>query len=488
MRQQLRKTNWAQMPWHRGFDVCRIGYRGEFMGGNGNPYFPFQIETGDHEEIALPQNQNLDNAYLWQYLDNPAPFAPKTIPTAKMYDAQGRFVDKGGKDSSQLRYSEDIYREEAVAFMRANKDKPFFLYYATPLVHGPLAVKELGRFKDKPAEWTYPHKLWAAMIEELDRSVGILLDEVKRLGLEKNTIIIFASDNGYAAWGYFRRPAWQDDPLFKNKGPWNRGKFITTNGGVIVPFIAWGPGRVPAGKTDRAINFYDFMATAGELAGAKLPGLTDGVSFVPLLEGRDKDQPVRAAMVWPRTTGHMNLADDWNPAAKPGKQPVFPCPDAALLDEKWYAIQLGKTIRLFDITTDPGMKHDLSVQHPDLCAALSPCFNNSTPRESNAHEKHLCHTYLRRHRLYRRCLGPCNPCDRCRRRCVFRASQYPDHTQRRPGLCGYRVSRVQRDPHAASRPSGEIGLALHQRLYHASVLQSIASRFAHRTLPDAFRA
>ena len=74
------------------------------------------------------------------------------------------------------------------------------------------------------------------------------------------------------------------------KGPRARGGFEVD--------IAWGPGRVPAGKTDRAINFCDFMATAGELAGARLPGPTDGVSFVPLLEGRGKDQPLRAAMVW----------------------------------------------------------------------------------------------------------------------------------------------------------------------------------------------
>ena len=120
----------------------------------------------------------------------------------------------------------------------------------------------------------------------------------------------------------------------------------------------------------RAVGFSDFMATAGELAGAKLPGLTDGVSFVPLLEGRDKNQPVRSAMVWPHTTGNHQLTDDWNPSARN----PFPCPDAVLLDEKWYAIQLGKTIRLFDITTDPGMKTDLSAQHPDLCTRAQNAF------------------------------------------------------------------------------------------------------------------
>jgi arylsulfatase A-like enzyme len=75
--EQKAATNWKGMPWHRGFDVCRIGYRCGFMGSNGNPYFPFQIETGDNQEIALPENRNLDPDCLWKYEN-------------KRYDAQGR--------------------------------------------------------------------------------------------------------------------------------------------------------------------------------------------------------------------------------------------------------------------------------------------------------------------------------------------------------------------------------------------------------------
>lgn len=350
--EQKAATNWSQMPWNRGFDVCRIGYRCGFLGSNGNPYFPWQIETGDHREIPFPENRNLNVDALWGYAES-------------RYDKEGRFLDNAGHNSSQMRYSEDYYRQEAVAFMRSNRDKPFFLYYATPLVHGPLVVNQLDKFPDT-AGWTLQHKLWATMVQELDRSVGVITDEVKKLGIEKRTIILFASDNGYAQWGYFKRTAWKDDPVFHNKGPWNRGKFITTNGGVIVPFIAWGPGRVPAGQTDRAINFYDFMATAGELAGAKLSDPTDGVSFVSLLDGRDKAQPLRAALVWPGSVGNRRLDDDWEPSAERGEQPKFGCPNAVLIDEKWYAIQLGDTCRLFDITVDPGMRHDVSTDQPAL--------------------------------------------------------------------------------------------------------------------------
>jgi arylsulfatase A-like enzyme len=348
--EQRAATNWRSMPWHRGFDYCRVGYRSTFMGSNGNPYFPFQIEAGDHEEIPLPENCGVTPDTLWKY-------------TADRYDAEGRFLDSAGKNSSEMRYSEDYYREQAVTFLRANKDKPFFLYYATPLVHGPLAVKQLHRFKDTTG-WTLRHKLWATMVEELDRSVGVILDEVKKLGLDRNTLILFASDNGYAQWGYFDRKPWTDDPIFQNKGPWNRGKHVNCLGGVIVPFIAWGPGRVPPGsETDRALCFADFMATAGELAGATLPGPTDGMSFVPLLEGRDNHQPMHPAMVWPSTSAGMRMPDDWERT----KSHATYLPAAVLLDERWYAIQFGHAVRLFDITTDPGMKRDLAAERPNLC-------------------------------------------------------------------------------------------------------------------------
>ena len=369
--EQKAAGNPLELPWHRGFEVCRIGYR-----AGGNPYYPHQIECSDTEEISLPQNANVDSDWLYHYIRG-GPAA-----AAAIFDAQGRFVDKTGKDSSQLCYAEDFYRAAALAFMQTNRARPFFLYYASPLMHGPLGVKELGEFKDKPAPWTYPHKLWAAMARELDRSVGLLTGEVERLGLATNTIILFASDNGYAEWGYFGRAEWTDDPVFHNKGPWNRGKFVTANGGVMIPFIAWGPGRVPPhSTTSRAINFYDFMATAGELAATLPPGPTEGVSYVPLLEGRDQDQPLRTAMAWSSSSCYLSMTDDFDPAATPAetpakistKKPVKYQPDAVLLDERWYVLGIRKapapaplTLRVFDITADPGCHVDLSAARPDL--------------------------------------------------------------------------------------------------------------------------
>jgi arylsulfatase A-like enzyme len=349
----------AFMPWNRGFDVCRV-FRPVSMYCN----FPPFIETGAGQTVAVPENQGDDGVWLYKNYNG--------ILKPDSYDKDGYYVTATGKTSATMFFGEDYIRREARNFIRANKDRPFFLYYATQLTHRPLVTKSLREFKDKPG-WSIHHKALAAMTLEVDDSVGVILDELKQLHLEEQTLIVFASDNGYTAGLYFPgREIWDDDPLFQNKGPWLAGKHCNADGGVAVPFIVWGPGRVTPGKTDRAVCFSDFMSTASELTGAKLPGPTDGISFVPLLQGRDNDQPTHPAMVWTHESCWYTfpLADSWETNPKLGIKAPLTRIDSTLLDEKWFAVILqkksGSVIRLFDITTDPGMKHDVAGEHPEL--------------------------------------------------------------------------------------------------------------------------
>jgi arylsulfatase A-like enzyme len=361
----------AQWPWNRGFDVCRIT---QWRGAVGMS-FPHEALTGNGKSIPIPENASVTEQYLAQ--------GNISKLDAKAYNAQGLFVDGGGKDSAHLRYGEDVLRQEAVAFIRENQKKPFFLYYASPLVHRPLVARDIGPYLHKP-EWALCHKIHAAMVEELDRSLGVIVDEVKKLGLEKNTIIVFASDNGFTSegwWGVGTKHFWNDIPLFRTKGPWNRGKHINTDGGVIVPFIAWGPGRVVPGKTDRAISFHDFMATASELAGTKLPGPTDSVSFVPLLQARDKDQPMHPPILWSGPTCiYATMPDDWATDAKSSTGKNRYRPDAALIDEHYFALGFREqssatpVIHIFDVTADPGFQHDLASSHQKLRARAASLF------------------------------------------------------------------------------------------------------------------
>ena len=356
-------------PAKRGFDTALIGYMIDGPLNKMNPYFPQTMRREDGSEVRFPENAGVDDKYVWSYGTNDT--------RTRMYDGEGLFKDKSG--NTNVTYSEDVYREAALKFLRAGTDKPFFLYYATPLVHGPLGIKNLGRFRELPKDWdlkpsaatTFRRLLWAAMVEELARSVGVILDELKQLGVEKNTLVIFAADNGYAAWGYWNTGGqWKDDPFFQHKGPWDRGKFVNSNGGLRVPFIMSWPGTLAPGKTDRAVCFYDFMATCAELAKVPIPGPSDGVSWVPLLKGNPEQLPLRAELRFPKECDG-NGSGDYRTSS-------------VLLDERWFAFtEIGspefKTnpVRIFDTATDPGCVRDLSMQKKELSARALNVFTAS---------------------------------------------------------------------------------------------------------------
>ncbi|HUT58714.1 MAG TPA: sulfatase-like hydrolase/transferase [Phycisphaerae bacterium] len=264
------------------------------------------------------------------------------------FDEEGKFVPGGISDASKARYCEDIYLQEALDFLRRPHEKPFFLYYASSLTHAEWP-KELRELKDKPAPWTDDQKRWAGQVKHMDRSVGAILDELKGQGMDENTLVVFTSDNGYAAWGYSHPPRgrWEDDPVLKNKGPWDRGKFIAANGGMIVPFIAWGPGLVKAGQTGRAVAHYDLKAMFAEMAGATAANEMDGVSFAPLLAGEESRYPPREFFYWEQGGLGLNV-------------------QSALLDERYFALRMepSQPTQLFDIFADPGCKQDLAEDHP----------------------------------------------------------------------------------------------------------------------------
>ncbi len=299
----------------------------------------------DGERIEVPENE----AFRWRHEDN-------------HFDEHGRFVPGGTPDPVKARHAEDIFLEYALEQIRRPHDKPFFLYYASTLTHA-MWPNELRELKDKQAPWTIDQKKWAGQCTQLDRSVGAIIAELKEQRLDDNTIVLFASDNGYAAWGYAqgsaKRGVWEDDPVLKNKGPWDRGKFIAAHGGVIVPTIAWGPGLVPQGETQRAITFYDYKATFAELAGAKMQQDTDGVSFAALLSGQTSEYAKRPFLYWEQGGRGLTM-------------------QSVLLDERFFAYRDApdQPICVFDLTRDVGCDHDLATQHPELVQRAGEHFEN----------------------------------------------------------------------------------------------------------------
>uniref|UniRef100_UPI003217D8B0 arylsulfatase n=1 Tax=uncultured Draconibacterium sp. TaxID=1573823 RepID=UPI003217D8B0 len=269
-------------PDKQGFDYA-FGYYDQLRAHTFYPHY--LMENG--KQVAIPENYGFDMAKCYAHT--------KSKKGLNVYNENGELLPNGIKEPLKAKNSQDLIHEKALKFIRENKDEPLFLYYATQLPHGPCITPNLGKYKDKP--WDMKHKEWAAMMTHLDRHVGELVNLTEELGIAENTIFIFSSDNGYAHCGYMGRKHWEDDPLFKNKGPWKGGKFASFDGGMRIPMLAYCPGKIPHGTTDRQVVLYDFMATACELAGVEVPE-NDGISFVPLLEGNFEKQKEHEYLYW----------------------------------------------------------------------------------------------------------------------------------------------------------------------------------------------
>ncbi|WP_147866088.1 sulfatase family protein [Stieleria maiorica] len=184
------------------------------------------------------------------------------------------------------------YTDEAIAFIRKNRKQPFFVYLPHTMPHTRLDAS--GPFKGKS-----PRGLYGDVIEEIDFNVGRLLDSIDELGLADNTYVLFTSDNG--PW-LNKNTGFADGHLGGDHGgsagPLRSGKVSTFEGGVRVPAILWGPGRVPAGTTcDRIATTMDLLPTFAALAGAEVPSnrVIDGEDIRHLFHGEfDQADPEKA--------------------------------------------------------------------------------------------------------------------------------------------------------------------------------------------------
>ncbi len=325
-------------PFRQGFDYS-FGFYNQ---GHAHSYYPNYLEE-NCRQVQIPENQGFDMAALYAH----------SSKDRNRYDAQGNFLAPGVADPVKAKNSQALIHAAGLDFIRRNKSQPFFLYYATQLPHGPVVIPNLGDYKDK--DWPLKNKEWAAMVAWLDRCVGEIVALLRELKLEENTLILFASDNGYSQWGYFARGKWNDDPLFKNKGPWPGGKFALYEGGCRVPFFVSWPGRIKAGESRHVLAFYDVMPTLAGLVGIAPPP-TDGISFLPELLGETGQQKQHDYLYWENGT------------QLPHGQAVRFGP--------WYAMREhpSKPVRVFDVEQDAACTHDLADERTDLVSRAKAMF------------------------------------------------------------------------------------------------------------------
>jgi arylsulfatase len=256
-------------------------------------------------------------------------------------------------------YAPDLMCEEALAFIRENRRRPFFLYFATTIPHLALQVPDdslreyLHRWPETPylGQRGYlphptPRAAYAAMISRMDRDVGRLLALLDELGLAENTLVLFSSDNGatFDVGGY-------DPPFFKGTGPLRGHKGNLYEGGIRVPLLARWPGHIAAGRTsDHVCASWDVLPTLAAIAGAEVPQDIDGISFLPALLDQEK-QPRHDYLYWEYRSGR-------------GSQ--------AVRMGKWKGIRRNLArhrdapLELYDLTSDPGEQKDVATAHAQI--------------------------------------------------------------------------------------------------------------------------
>lgn len=273
--------------------------------------------------------------------------------------------DGAGVADKKVDFVPHLCQREVLQFIDRNKEKPFFLYYALNIPHANneggkdgMEVPSYGEFADKP--WPAAEKGFAAMIRYIDDYVKAIQEKLKVEGLDRNTLVMFTSDNGPHQEGGHKMS------FFDSNGPLRGMKRDLYEGGVRVPTIAWWPGVIKGGRESGHLSgFQDMMPTFAELAGVACPK-NDGLSLLPTLLGKGKQAK------------HDHLY--WEFYEQGGKQ--------AVLKGKWKGIRLNThrkpdgPIALYDVTKDIEERKNVAAQHPDIVSDMARIMKEAhTPPE-----------------------------------------------------------------------------------------------------------
>ena len=312
---QLGKWHLGEAPQFRpeaqGFDESLGFYAG------GSMFLP----EDDPEVVNSKQDFDPIDRFLWA-----------NLPFMVRWNGSDPFRPKA--------YMTDYLADEAVAAITANRNRPFFLYLNFNAPHTPLQAlradyDRLGQIAD------HRERVYAAMVANLDRAVGRVIEALRAQGLEENTLVFFTSDNGGA--NYVGLPALNH--------PYRGWKMTFFEGGVHVPFfLKWPRGIAKGAVSDAPVAHFDIFATAAAAAGAPLPAdrVIDGVNLIPFAAGSQTGAP-HQALFWRSGSYRAVRAGDW-------KLQVLEHPP-----QRW----------LFDLASDPTEQVNLAAREPERLAALT---------------------------------------------------------------------------------------------------------------------
>ncbi len=325
-------------------ELKRAGYTTAIIGKWG------LAEGGD--DLGMPQKHGFD--YFYGYRTHGA--AHHFYPTTLWRNSEEVTLQGNKPAQKEGQYTHDLFTEDALRWVKENRENPFFLYLAYTIPHYELTVPKDSKEPYENLDWPkkpmntnghYHHDAegnvaYAGMVSRMDRDIGRLRQSMTELGLDKDTLIIFTSDNG---------PQFETaDRFFNSNGPFRGGKRDLYEGGIRVPFVAVWPGKIKGGvKSDHPSAFWDLLPTACELAGIDPTKKDlDGISYLPTLLSQDGKQRSHEALYWEFNEGQG--------------------PIQAVRVGTWKAVRfvVADRVELYDLAADPGEKTNVAADNPQV--------------------------------------------------------------------------------------------------------------------------
>ena len=316
---------------------------------------------GVAETTGAPWKKGIDEWFGYLNQGNAHFYYPEYL-----YHNDQKVMLEGNAGGQRRQYSHDLIAAKALEFVTRNKDRPFFLYWAITIPHAELLVPEdsleefRGRYEEKPYVGTHyasqpePRAAFAGMVTRMDRDIGRLLKRLKELAIDEDTIVMFSSDNGP------HKEGGHDPDYFNCNGPLRGIKRDLYEGGIRVPFIARWPARIHAGSTSAHVSaFWDFLPTICGLAGMSIPRGIDGISFLPEMLGKTREQQNHAYLYW-----EFHERKTTNQAIRMGR---------------WKAVRHSPAgpIELYDLEADIGEKTNIANQNSEIIDKIRELFGQS---------------------------------------------------------------------------------------------------------------
>lgn len=369
--------------WHLGLGVGKPDWNGELKPGPHEIGFDYNFllpTTNDRVPQVYVENYRVPNLDpkdpLWVGSRKPS----KDYPTGKtnraslrldwshghngtIYNGISRIGFYTGGHAARFRDEDlgDKWVEKSVGWIEAHRADPFFLFFASHDLHVPRMPHE--RFQG-----VTPHGFRTDCIVELDWAVGELMKTLKRLKLEKNTLVVFCSDNGPVLDDGYKDFAIEKNGKHRAAGPYSGGKYSVAEGGTRIPFITHWPGRIQPGISEEMVSTIDLAHSLSALIGVELPddACLDSFDVMDAMMGK-KGARGRDHFVEQDNGNGGNFGfrrGDWKLQRHDSKKA------RNVVVEKELETTVVPRFELFDLAGDPGEKHNVIDAHPEVAKAM----------------------------------------------------------------------------------------------------------------------